>query len=128
MSRIRNKDMKPEMVVRRLIYALGFRYQLHRNDLPGRPDIVFRGRRKIIFVHGCFWHQHSGCKNAHFPKSNLDYWRPKLENNVSRDQTNINQLKQIGWEILIIWECEISNTSTLKSKITSFLSDFNPPE
>lgn len=123
MRRIRYKDMKPELNVRRLIFSMGFRYRLHRKDLPGKPDLVFSGRRKVIFVHGCFWHQHnvSSCKITRIPKSHKDYWIEKLEGNKKRDRKNQAKLRNMGWNYLIIWECELINKEKIKNKIRSFL-------
>lgn len=120
MRRIRSKDTAPELTVRRLLHSLGYRYRLHRKDLPGRPDIVFPGRRKVIFVHGCYWHAH-GCKVAHTPKTNEAYWSPKLQRNVERDQRNTSDLQQAGWQTLTVWECEARNTAKLKSRLRTFL-------
>src|ERR1035441_7586556 len=97
MRAIRSKDMRPELAVRSLVHKLGYRYRLHKRDLPGKPDLVFASRRKVIFVHGCFWHSHKGCKAAHVPKSNLAYWGPKLQRNQTRDLKNINTLTADGW-------------------------------
>lgn len=121
MSRIRGKDTKPEMVVRRLLYAEGFRYRLHSADLPGRPDIVFRSKKKAIFVHGCFWHQHSGCKNSNVPKTRTGFWAEKLTKNVERDKLSLLKLREDGWECLVIWECEIKNVEPLREKLKEFL-------
>lgn len=128
MRRIRSKDMKPEMVVRRLVHGMGYRYRLHRKDLPGKPDLVFPSRKKVIFVHGCFWHQHGDpeCKIARRPKSNLDYWNPKLDRNVNRDAQNQAELREAGWEYLIVWECEArealrNSTDLLEAKLRRFL-------
>ena len=109
MRAIRSKDMKPELAVRRLVHGRGYRYRLHRHGLRGRPDMVFASRRKVIFVHGCCWHQHSdpGCKIVRRPKSNLDYWLPKLDGNVVRDADNQDRLRELGWDSLVIWECEV---------------------
>ena len=120
MSRIQRKDTKPEMIVRRLVHRLGYRYRLHRQDLPGSPDLVFPGRRKIIFVHGCFWHQHNCARGSH-PSSNLDYWSPKLERNTERDRKNISDLTKAGWSILIVWECETKALENLALRIKEFL-------
>jgi len=122
MSRIRGKDTKPELIVRRLLYADGFRYRLHAADLPGRPDIVFRSRKKVIFVHGCFWHQHSGCRNASIPKTRTDFWSEKLARNTTRDQVVLRQLCEKGWVALIVWECEIKDVASLRVKLHEFLS------
>lgn len=121
MSNIKAKDTNPEMVVRRLIHAMGYRYRLHIKDLPGKPDLVFRPRRKVIFIHGCFWHQHEGCKVSHIPKSNLSYWLPKLEKTKKRDKTHIQQLNDKGWGVFVIWECQLKNIEIVKKKIRGFL-------
>jgi DNA mismatch endonuclease, patch repair protein len=122
MRRIRSKDMRPELAVRSLVHKLGYRFRLHRKNLPGKPDLVFVSQRKVIFVHGCFWHSHEGCKTAHVPKSNLDYWGPKLERNRTRDTRNIAALKVDGWRTLVIWECETHSERTLQKRIRAFLS------
>lgn len=122
MSRIRAKNTKPEWHVRRLVFSLGYRYRLHQTTLPGRPDLVFPGRRKVIFVHGCFWHQHSYCKKSEIPKSNSAFWEKKLKNNFVRDQNNLNQLANLGWQSLVIWECEIRRSEGLGQKISAFLN------
>lgn len=123
MSRIRNKDTRPEMQVRRLAHGLGYRYRLHDADLPGKPDLVFSKRRKVIFVHGCFWHRHpaADCKLARLPKSRLDFWRPKLENNRARDLENQKKLAMEGWQVLVLWECELRDVHRLEQRIRSFL-------
>lgn len=123
MARIRSKDMKPELLVRRLVHSLGYRYRLHRKDLPGKPDLVFGPRRKVIFVHGCFWHLHPDphCIDARLPKSNTEYWKPKLERNVERDKQHTESLETDGWDVLIIWECETKDLDALKERIESFL-------
>jgi DNA mismatch endonuclease (patch repair protein) len=120
MRRIRGKNTKPEMIVRRLVFSMGYRYRLHRRDLPGCPDLVFPRFRKVLFVHGCFWHSHPGCKRATVPKSNKDYWYLKLENNRIRDDANQIALLSQGWGVMVIWECEIKN-SYLAEKIRQFL-------
>ena len=121
MSRIRSKGTKPEMLVRRTLYAMGYRYRLHRKSLPGRPDIVFPGRKKAVLVHGCFWHQHEGCTAARKPKSNTEYWLPKLEENVVRDQNNQYAIRQLGWETLTLWECQLKDAAELKRRLAQFL-------
>jgi DNA mismatch endonuclease, patch repair protein len=121
MSRVRNKDTKPEWAVRRLVHGLGFRYRLHARNLPGRPDLVFRPRQKVIFVHGCFWHRHSGCPNCRMPKSRLDFWKPKLRANRVRDLKNERALKKLGWEFLVVWECEVKDTDALSRRLREFL-------
>lgn len=123
MQRIRSKNTKPEIIVRKLVFSLGYRYRLHRKDIPGNPDIAFIGRKKAIFIHGCFWHFHQSpiCKISHLPKSNLDFWEPKLLANCERDKKNEESLFEIGWDCLIIWECELKNLDELKSRIINFL-------
>lgn len=121
MRAIRSKGMKPELAVRSLVHRLGYRFRLHRKDLPGKPDLVFGPRRKVIFVHGCFWHCHN-CKVAHDPKSNRDYWGPKLERNKLRDGENLRALLSGGWQSLVIWECELCDPSALCERISKFLT------
>lgn len=123
MRRIRGKDTKVEVLVRRLTHSLGYRYRLHSKSLPGKPDMVFQARRKAIFVHGCFWHQHddSQCKITRVPKSNLSYWVPKLERTKIRDSQNQGALRDLGWDILVIWECESYCQENLTSRIRDFL-------
>ena len=121
MRRIRSTGMKPEMVVRRVVHSLGYRYRLHRQDLPGRPDLVFASKRKIIFVHGCFWHQHKCCKRSHRPRSNLAYWLPKLRRNVLRDRKHMSELASAGWTVLLIWECETREIQRLAQTVDQFL-------
>jgi DNA mismatch endonuclease (patch repair protein) len=122
MRRIRSKGMRPELAVRSLVHKMGYRFRLHRKDLPGNPDLVFVSQRKVIFVHGCFWHSHDDCKSAHVPKSNLDYWGPKLKRNRARDAKSIATLKADGWKTLVVWECETHNEPTLKKRIRAFLN------
>ena len=121
MRRIRKTDTKPEMVVRRLVHGLGYRYRLHRRDLPGTPDLVFPARRKVIFVHGCFWHQHDCKLGSKKPAANPDYWHPKLARNVERDAENRRRLIELGWDLLVIWECETRASSDLPAAISRFL-------
>jgi DNA mismatch endonuclease (patch repair protein) len=121
MSRVRSKNMRPEMAVRKLVFALGYRYRLHARDLPGCPDLAFRPRKKVIFVHGCFWHRHANCALARMPKSRLDFWMPKLEGNRVRDEKNRKTLAREGWKVLTIWECELRNTKRLERGIRRFL-------
>ncbi len=122
MRAIRSKDMLPEMTVRRLVHRLGYRFRLHGKDLPGKPDLVFASRHKVIFVHGCFWHSH-GCPCAHLPKSNLDYWLPKLERTQARDKRNIDVLSANGWTSLVIWECETAESDTMSARVRAFLDN-----
>lgn len=123
MSRIRGKDTKPEIAVRKLVHRMGYRFRLHRRDLPGSPDLAFPGRKKVIFVHGCFWHMHPdpGCRRARVPKSRVDYWKPKLERNRGRDLENEEKLRRLGWEVLVVWECEIRHAGRLEDGIREFL-------
>lgn len=122
MALVKNKNTKPEMLVRSMVYGLGYRYRLHDKQIPGKPDLVFKSRKKVIFIHGCYWHRHEKCKLARLPKSRLDFWLPKLESNKIRDQKNQKLLRDMGWKFLVIWECEIGNQDKLKEKITNFLS------
>lgn len=121
MAAIRSTNTTPEMVVRRLTHGLGYRYRLHGARLPGRPDLVFASRRKAIFVHGCFWHRHSCPRGERTPKTNRAYWRHKLRRNVERDAQNLDELKQLGWQALVIWECEIKERDALGERIRTFL-------
>ncbi|WP_201694558.1 very short patch repair endonuclease [Paraburkholderia hiiakae] len=121
MGCVRSRDTKPEMLVRRLIYSMGYRYRLHAKDLPGKPDLVFRSRRKVIFVHGCFWHRHPGCALARLPKSREEFWLPKLESNRLRDLKNDRSLRDANWGVLVVWECELGDVAVLTNKIKEFL-------
>lgn len=124
MRRIRSKGMLPELAVRSMVHGMGYRFRLHRKDLPGKPDLVFVSRRKVIFVHGCFWHSH-GCKVAHVPKSNPDYWVPKLRRNRLRDSKNLEALKSDGWQPLVIWECELKDSRSVGGRVKRFLDRSN---
>jgi DNA mismatch endonuclease (patch repair protein) len=122
MRAVRSKNTKPEMLVRRLAHAMGFRFRLHRKDLPGSPDLVFPSRRRVILVHGCFWHGH-GCKRgARQPKDNADYWRTKIARNVARDERVLSELHALGWESLTLWECELRDRDALTARLRGFLS------
>ena len=122
MAKIGGKDSAIEMRIRRLLFSLGYRYRLHVAALPGKPDIVFHGRRKAIFVHGCFWHRHEGCRRATVPEQNAEFWRRKIERNVARDETVQGQLKETGWDFLIVWGCEVrKDTRGLEDKLRRFL-------
>lgn len=123
MQAIRSVGMKPELIVRKLAHALGHRFRLHRKDLPGKPDLVFGRKRKVIFVHGCFWHLHKNCVDGRMPKSNLGYWKPKLLRNVERDAKHVAALQAAGWKSIIIWECETKDVSKLTRKIARFLGE-----
>lgn len=124
----RGRNTKPELVVRKLLFSLGYRYRVNLKYLPGKPDIVFTRRKKVIFVHGCFWHQHPSttCPLRSHPKSNTGYWTEKLKRNQERDQLTENRLDELGWAVLVVWECEIRNQENLKQKIQSFLSTDSP--
>jgi DNA mismatch endonuclease, patch repair protein len=122
MRRIKSKDMKPELLIRKLAHGLGYRFRLHRRDLPGKPDLVFPGRKKVILVHGCFWHQHTECREGRMPGSNKDYWNPKLKRNVERDADNLEKLHESGWQTLTVWECETKNIDALKKRLSKFLA------
>jgi DNA mismatch endonuclease (patch repair protein) len=121
MARIRGRDTGPEMVVRRLAHGLGYRYRLHGAKLPGKPDLVFPSRRKVIFVHGCFWHRHPGCRRATTPTSNREFWQSKLQRNVERDAAQVAALEARGWSTLTIWQCETRESTLLEWMIRSFL-------
>jgi DNA mismatch endonuclease (patch repair protein) len=121
MRQISAKNTLPEMAVRRLVHRMGFRYRVHVPYLPGKPDLVFTRLKKIIEVRGCFWHQHKGCIDSHVPKSRIDYWRPKLRRNCRRDQKNEKKLRQLGWRILTLWECEVSCSPDLRRRVSRFL-------
>ena len=117
MSKIRSKNTRPELAVRKYLYSNGFRYRLHNRKLPGKPDITNQSKKTAVFVNGCFWHQHEGCKRATIPKSNKSYWLPKLENNVARFKNNTDKLLDMGWKVFIVWECETKDEVILKSKL-----------
>ncbi len=121
MARVRSKNTRPELLVRKLVFALGYRYRLHDRRLPGSPDLVFRPRRKIIFVHGCFWHQHAGCAIARVPKSRQEFWTRKFEGNKLRDQRNKRALARQGWKVLTIWECQLTDPERVSARIGRFL-------
>src|SRR6185437_15650112 len=148
MRAIRSRDTLPEMAVRSLVHRLGYRFRLHRRDLPGKPDLVFPVRRKVIFVHGCFWHSHA-CKTGLIPKTNRDFWLPKLEGiravtkkilkiypgllppeprrNKARDKKNLKDLTQQGWDALTIWQCELKNSSAVRRRVKGFLGPMENP-
>jgi DNA mismatch endonuclease (patch repair protein) len=121
MARVRGKDTKPEMTVRRAVYALGHRYRLHRRGLPGSPDLVFASQRKAIFVHGCFWHRHKGCRRTTTPKTRVRFWKSKFDANIDRDLKNVAALQAAGWKVLIIWECEAIDVAALRARLKLFL-------
>ena len=116
MSRIRSSNTKPEKIVRSILHNSGYRFRLHRKDLPGKPDIVLKKYNTCLFVHGCFWHHHENCSRANWPKSNKDYWVPKIKKNIERDKLNTAKLEDMGWNVIVVWECMI--------KDLDFLQDF----
>jgi DNA mismatch endonuclease (patch repair protein) len=121
MSKVKSRDTQPEVIVRSTLHRLGFRFRLHRADLPGKPDIVLPRFRKLIFVNGCFWHQHQGCSRAKRPQTNVDFWNPKLDRNIARDLENNEGLASRSWESLIIWECETRQLDRLVQRLLAFL-------
>lgn len=125
MSRIRSTDTAPERAVRRLLHRLGYRYRLHSKELPGRPDLAFRSKKKVIFVHGCFWHRHRCAKGRLTPKTNADYWQKKFENNRLRDRANAALLRKMGWRVLVVWECQLTKkrSGRLLDRLVRFLDD-----
>lgn len=123
MSGIRGRDTRPEMAVRRALFSAGLRYRLHRRDLPGAPDVALGGRKVAIFVHGCFWHRHKGCRYAKLPATRPEFWKAKLEGNAERDERSIEALRAMGWRVLIVWECAIRDKKKL-STLPKVLSDW----
>jgi DNA mismatch endonuclease (patch repair protein) len=121
MSRVKSKNTAPEMAVRHLVFGMGYRYRLHDKRLPGRPDLVFPGRRKVVFVNGCFWHGHEGCRYARLPKTRVDFWREKIEKNRVRDRTNVALLEANGWKVLAVWQCELKIIEALANKLYEFI-------
>lgn len=122
MSRVKGRNTTPELKVRSLLHRLGFRFTLRRRDLPGRPDIVLPMHEAVIFVNGCFWHQHKDCPKSALPKTREEFWLTKLGGNVERDMCNVTELKQAGWKVLTVWECEVRDDSTLSAKLLSSLT------
>lgn len=122
MSRIRSRNTLPEMIVRRIIHGMGYRYRLHVTELPGKPDIVLPRLKRIVDVRGCFWHQHPGCIDSHVPKSRLAYWQPKLKRNQQRDKSNEKKLRELGWSVCVIWECEVKATRKIAKRLHQFLA------
>ena len=122
MAGIRGRDTAPELAIRRIAHRMGLRFRLHRRDLPGRPDIVFPKFRSAVFVHGCFWHQHGGCRFAHIPKSRVTYWTQKFSRNVARDRSNEEALRALGWRVIVIWECEARNGKQVEQRLGSIRS------
>jgi DNA mismatch endonuclease (patch repair protein) len=121
MARIRGVDTQPEIVVRKLLHRMGYRYKLHYSKLPGRPDLAFPSRRKVVFVHGCFWHSHAHCEFARIPKTRPDYWQAKFKKNKKRDKATLAKLLSLNWSALVIWECEVDDLTSLKKRLVRFL-------
>lgn len=123
MSRVSGKNTKPELVVRSLLHKMGYRFRLHRKNLPGKPDITLQKYKKVIFVHGCFWHGHTDCPRSKRPTTNKKFWREKLDKNRERDKASVNNLKELGWDVLVVWTCEVNDIFKLKNKLLSFLEN-----
>ncbi|MBD9358314.1 very short patch repair endonuclease [Methylomonas albis] len=121
MGSISGKNTKPELIIRKLLFSLGYRYRLHYSNLPGKPDLVFPGKRKVIFIHGCFWHRHDCSKGNSMPTNNSEFWQKKLSDNVIRDSKNSNDLKKLGWEVFVVWTCELKNVELLAIKLNLYL-------
>ena len=120
MSHISGKNTKPELIVRSLLHRMGYRFRLHKKDLPGKPDITLPRHKKVIFVNGCFWHGHENCPRSKRPKTNPDFWHAKLDKNIARDKINVEKLKSLGWDVLVVWTCEVKNSAVLKQKLVTF--------
>ncbi|PQA72348.1 very short patch repair endonuclease [Brucella oryzae] len=123
MGRIRSKDTNPEMIVRKALHGLGYRFRLQAKELPGRPDIVFRPRKKVIFVHGCFWHRHADCSRSTTPKTRTDFWEAKFLANQARDRRAQKEIEAMGWKYLVVWECETKSLEVLLRKLTGFIDE-----
>ncbi len=123
MRAIKGSNTKPELLVRRMLHGMGYRYQLHRKDLPGKPDIVFGPRRKVIFIHGCFWHGHACKHGQRVPKTNTEYWTSKIAGNVERDRRQLEELSEASWTAMTLWECELRDADAVRARLTAFLDD-----
>lgn len=123
MAAVHSQDTKPEMAVRRMVHALGYRYRLHDRKLPGKPDLVFASQTKAIFVHGCFWHRHAGCKYATTPKTRKRFWEAKFSSNMARDRRTRRELRRMGWAVLTVWQCQLKNPGKLAGRIDEFLAN-----
>ena len=121
MRQVKGRDTSPEKIVRSLLHRMGYRFRLQRDDLPGKPDIVLPRFKTVVFVNGCFWHRHSGCKRATTPATNVDYWQTKFARNVARDARNQAELEKMGWRVLIVWECELKDKTTLEKRLDDYL-------
>jgi DNA mismatch endonuclease (patch repair protein) len=126
MAGVKGKNTKPEILVRKLLYSMGYRYRIHCKDLPGTPDLVLSKYKTVIHIRGCFWHYHEGCKTAHYPKSNADYWAKKINKNISRDNQNVDDLIKLGWNVIIIWECQTKDLKSLAEILKHRLEQFKP--
>jgi DNA mismatch endonuclease (patch repair protein) len=126
MRAVKGRDTTPELAIRRLLRSIAPGYRLHRSDVPGKPDIVFLGRRKAIFVHGCFWHGHDCARGARMPKTNTEYWSAKIGRNRARDAKNRERLEEAGWRALVVWECEMRDEAAVSARLRSFLSAEEP--
>ncbi|WP_121495730.1 very short patch repair endonuclease [Pseudomonas aeruginosa] len=126
MGKIKGQNTKPELVVRSLCHAMGLRFRLHRKDLPGTPDLVFPKYQLCLFVHGCFWHRHPGCKYAYTPKTKLDFWLPKLQRNMERDKEKEDALRELGWQVEVVWECETKRPELLRLRLKDILDASHP--
>lgn len=122
MSRVKGKDTKPERLVRSLLHRLGYRFRLHRKNLPGHPDIVLPRHKKVVFVHGCFWHQHPGCARSKRPATRVSFWNAKLDRNLERDQETQAALRQLGWAVLVVWECDLKDSGNLVKILSDFMA------
>jgi DNA mismatch endonuclease, patch repair protein len=123
MSRVSGKNTKPELIVRSLLHRMGYRFRLHRKDLPGKPDITLPKYKKVIFIHGCFWHGHKHCKRSSLPNTNREFWEHKIRSNAQRDYKNISSLTEKGWEVMVLWSCQIKNKEDLISKLIEFIEN-----
>lgn len=123
MAAVRSVDTKPEMIVRRLLHGMGYRFRLHQRDLPGKPDVVLSKYRKVIFVHGCFWHGHSGCPHLRIPATNTRYWKNKISGNATRDRAHLKELRRLGWSTLVVWECSTASKQILQRELRAFLRE-----
>ncbi len=121
MARVQGRDTNPERIVRGLLHRMGYRFRLHRGDLPGKPDIVLPRYHKVVFVHGCFWHGHGGCPRARRPASNVEFWNRKIDANIARDARVALQLREAGWDVLTVWECQLRDVATLRRRLEGFL-------
>jgi len=121
MARIKGENTVPEILVRRIVHSLGYRFRLHADKLPGKPDIVLPRYQKVIFVHGCFWHGHRSCSRSELPTSNVDFWRKKIEGNVTRDKRTMRELRRLGWDVLVVWQCQTKDIARLTRRLEKFL-------